>query len=42
MINTVTVGWVLIVLGIIATMAGIAGAIIQLLRTIQKRSGGPR
>jgi hypothetical protein len=42
MINTVTVGWVLIVLGIIATMAGIAGAIIQLLRNIQKRSGGPR
>ncbi len=38
--NTVLVGWILVVLGIIATMAGIAGAIVQLLKNIQSRKRG--
>jgi len=41
-LNTVLVGWILVVLGIIATIAGIAGAIAQLLKTLAKRQGGSR
>ena len=42
MISTVTVGWVVVALGIIATIAGIAGAIAQLIKNLQKRQGGSR
>ncbi len=34
-------GWVVILLGIIATLAGIAGAIAQMMRDIEKRQGRP-
>ena len=37
--NTVVLGWVIVVLGIIATLAGIAGAIAQLMKDIQNRKG---
>ncbi len=40
MFNTVVVGWIVVVLGIIAVMAGIAGAIIQLIRNLENRKGG--
>jgi hypothetical protein len=40
MLNTVVVGWIVVVLGIIAVMAGIAGAIIQLIRNLKTRKGG--
>ncbi len=38
--STVLVGWILVVVGIIATLVGVAGAIIQLIRNLQKRQGG--
>jgi hypothetical protein len=38
----VIVGWVVIVLGIVATLAGIAGAIVQLIKDLEKRKGGPK
>jgi hypothetical protein len=38
-LNTVLLGWIVVVLGIIATLAGIAGAIAQLMRDIRKRAG---
>ena len=40
MFNTVVVGWIVVVLGIIAVMAGIAGAIIQLIRSLENRKKG--
>ncbi len=36
----VIIGWIVIVLGIVATIAGVAGAIAQLLKNLQKRYGG--
>ena len=41
MFNTVVVGWILVVVGIIAVLAGVAGAIIQLIRSLSKQKGGP-
>ncbi len=38
--STVLVGWILVIVGIIATLVGVAGAIIQLIRNLQKRQGG--
>jgi hypothetical protein len=35
----VTVGWIIIVVGIIATIAGVVGGIVQLLKDIQSRKG---
>ncbi len=35
MINTVTLGWIIVALGLIATVAGIVGAIIQLIKILQ-------
>ncbi len=40
MLNTVVIGWIVVVLGIIAVMAGIAGAIIQLIKNIQSKKKG--
>ncbi len=40
MFNTVLVGWIIVVLGIIAVMAGIAGAIVELIKNIQGRKKG--
>ncbi len=40
MFNTVIVGWIVVVLGIIAVMAGIAGAIVELIKNIQGRKQG--
>ncbi len=40
MLNTVLVGWIIVVLGIIAVMAGIAGAIVELIKNIQGRKQG--
>lgn len=36
----VIVGWICIALGIVATVVGIAGGIIQLIKNLQKRPGG--
>ena len=36
----VIVGWIVVVLGIVATVFGIAGGIIQLIKSLQKKSGG--
>ncbi len=38
--STVLVGWILVIVGIIATLVGVAEAIIQLIRNLQKRQGG--
>ncbi len=38
----VIIGWIVIVLGIIATIAGVAGAIAQLLKNLQKKEGGSK
>lgn len=39
----VIVGWILVVVGIIATLAGVAGAIIQLIKNIEnKKKGGSK
>ncbi len=38
----VIVGWIVIALGIIATIAGVAGAIAQLLKMLQKKEGGSK
>ena len=35
----VIVGWIVIVLGIVATLAGVAGAIIQLIKMIEGKTG---
>jgi hypothetical protein len=38
----VIVGWIVVALGIVATVFGIAGAIVQLIKKLQKRPGGPK
>jgi hypothetical protein len=38
-LNPVLLGWIIVVIGIIATLAGIVGAIAQLMKDIQKREG---
>ena len=38
-LNPVLLGWIIVVIGIIATLAGIVGAIAQLMKDIQKRGG---
>lgn len=35
----VLLGWVVIVVGIVATLAGIAGAIVQMMKDLQNRQG---
>lgn len=35
----VTVSWIVIVLGIFATMFGIAGAIVQLIKSLESKTG---
>ncbi len=35
--NPVLAGWIIIVLGILATLAGIAGAILQLIRNLENK-----
>ncbi len=42
MFNTVLVGWIVVVLGIVAVIAGIAGAIVQLIKNIQSKKGGSK
>ncbi len=37
--NPVLAGWIVILLGIVATLAGIAGAIIQLIRNLENKRG---
>ncbi len=39
-INTAVLGWLIVVIGIIATLAGIVGAIVQLMKDIQSRKAG--
>ncbi len=39
-INTAVLGWLIVVIGIIATLAGIVGAIVQLMRDLQSRKAG--
>ena len=36
----VIVGWIVVVLGIVATVVGIAGGIIQLIKNLKKKPGG--
>ncbi len=38
--NTAVLGWLIVVIGIIATLAGIVGAIVQLMKDIQSRKAG--
>jgi hypothetical protein len=38
----VIVGWILVVVGIIATLAGVAGGIIQLIKNIENKKGGSK
>ncbi len=38
--NTAVLGWLIVVIGIIATLAGIVGAIVQLMRDIQSKKAG--
>ncbi len=38
----VILGWVIIVIGIVATLAGVAGAIAELLKILQKRQSGSK
>ncbi len=38
-LNSALLGWIIAVVGIIATLAGIVGAIAQLMKDIQKRAG---
>ncbi len=42
MFNSVTLGWVVIVIGIIATLAGVAGAIVQLIKNLESKKGGAK
>ena len=39
-LNNVLLGWIIIVVGIIATLAGVAGAIIQLIKNLTRGENG--
>jgi hypothetical protein len=38
----VIVGWIVVVLGIVATLAGVAGAIVELIKMIEGKKGGSK